>query len=68
MDVFKQINQIKNGENRFKNIFENLEDPIVIIEGHQGKYANEKFLQKLKPHLEGVEVSIVNPWNQLNLF
>ena len=67
-DVFKQIKKINNGENRFKNIFENLEEPVIVLEGQQGKYANESFLRRFKHFILGAEVALVRTEQHLTLF
>jgi len=33
-DVFNQIEQVKKSKNKFKHIFENIEEPIIIMEGN----------------------------------
>jgi hypothetical protein len=47
-DVFHSLNKIKEGENDFKNIFENLHEPIIIFEQEKPKFANETFLKRFK--------------------
>jgi len=46
--TFDQIKKIELGEKKFKNIFENIEDPILIVEGKKGKYVNDSFLLLFK--------------------
>jgi len=58
-DIFIQIEQIKSGENKFKHIFENIEEPIIILEGQQGKYANDSFLLRFSDKLKIAKVTEV---------
>ena len=57
-DVFSQISSNDQAKTRFRKVFENIEESIVIMEGQRGKYANNSFLIKFQKHIKDSEVEI----------
>ena len=57
-DVFSQISSNDHAKTRFRKVFENIEESIVIMEGHRGKYANNSFLLKFQKHIKDSEVEV----------
>jgi hypothetical protein len=53
VDLLSHFTSWKEEQVHFKNIFDNIEDPVIIYQDHTCKFANDTFLDQFKiPILE----------------
>ena len=50
-DYFKQTDKIIQAQSKFKHIFDNLDEPVVIIKTDQAQYVNGVFLKLFKQNI-----------------
>ena len=56
-DFMKQTMQVLGWENQFKNIFDNLEEPVLIFSEDQAVYTNDEFLNRFQSEIMNATVS-----------
>jgi len=58
-DFLSQAERLIYSDKQFKIIFDNSQEPIVIISGQTALYANNVFLSFFKPMIQESKVTIV---------
>jgi hypothetical protein len=58
LDLFSHFTSWKEEQVDFKNIFDNLEDPVVIYQDSTCKFANDSFLAEFEHHIMGSTITI----------
>lgn len=52
LDFMKQSEMFKSQETQFKAIFDNLEEPVVIMSEQNAQYANDSFIKQFEKEIE----------------